>query len=581
MKRLCLALLVGLLLSGCSALRTEPAAERDSDFHFVVMGDNRPKWNAEDVVTQNEDFIGNIERTNARQPDFAVIVGDLIHGYTDDADMIERQWDAYEEACRRFEVPFYSVIGNHDVWDEQSERIWRERYGPLYFSWDHRGCHFIALDSEVVGEMDRITGEQLRWLKQDLEAASEARRIFVFLHKPLWPQGNAAERNQWHTDVHPLLARHGVDTVFAGHHHRYGLEPERDGVRYVITGGAGAEIGPYRLAGDFFHLLDVEVSGASADWTVVTPEGEVAADCVTRESVAALGDALQVEPVTDVPDAGPIALSGTLTNPAAREAAAVVAWDTEGTSWTGEPARFAVPAAGEARFTLQARVGEPVFPLPEANLELSTPEEAIFAWNVSGKAFALLQRMGMVTEWNVVGPFAIGFADGPEADRNDLEAWNGATFEGWDSALPPEQKTDLHATYTGKDGNEIRWRKVEADPDGLVNLDAVFDGEDYAAACAVTYVHSPEGGTYRALVGSDDSILVRINGKEAFRHHVQRGPEPDQDAFIAELRPGWNEVFVKVAERWGGWGLYFRLMDPEGKLRFSASAPERLSVVTP
>jgi len=570
MKRFALVLLGLLLVAGCARDARRPAAAApNAEFHFVVMGDNRPKWNAEDVITQNEDFRGNIRRVNARKPAFAVIIGDLIHGYTDDPELIEAEWDAYDEACKQFEVPLVSIAGNHDIWNEQSRRIWQERRGALYFSWDHGGCHFIALNSEIPGQIDRITGEQLQWLRSDLERARGARRIFVFVHKPLWsrPPAGADGKNQWDRDVHPLLAEHGVDTVFAGHIHHYRLHPTRDGVRYVVTGGAGAETGEYELAGEFYHFLDVRVSDGSADWVVVAERQELPLDYVTVRKVAALQSALEVEPLERLPEDGRVVITARLKNPLQQDATAVVRWGPGDTAWKTRSAEFPVPAGRSAVLKIEAQAGDPFFPLPQGRVELVSRGRKAFGWSLGQRAFSKLARF--VRAWNVAGPFAIGFRDASPEERADEGRWAAAGFEGWDTPLPAEQRTDPDAQYDGKGGASMGWQTLEANPDGYVDLDAHFGGEDYAAACAVAYVQCPKAGTYTMAVGSDDSIMVRINGREVLRHHQQRGAKPDQNTFRAELREGWNEVLVKVAERYGGWGFYFRIVDPARSLRFS------------
>jgi predicted phosphodiesterase len=221
---------------------------------FVVMGDNRPQWGGDDIVTPSPMYQRAIDEVNLLQPEFVIIVGDLIYGYSSDMELIEREWEAFDEATARFEMPVYLVAGNHDIWDGPSEEMYQRRYGPLWYSFDVKECHFVVLDSEDQAAPDQIAGEQLEWLRADL-AAARGKRIFAVLHKPLWEQ--AYPDSGWGENVHPLLAKAGADTVFAGHWHIYRQAPTKDGVRYIITGGAGAEIGDEPLMGDFYHYIAV------------------------------------------------------------------------------------------------------------------------------------------------------------------------------------------------------------------------------------------------------------------------------------------------------------------------------------
>ncbi|MFO8008732.1 MAG: hypothetical protein R6V05_13455, partial [Candidatus Brocadiia bacterium] len=228
---------------------------------------------------------------------------------------------------------------------------------------------------------------------------------------------------------------------------------------------------------------------------------------------------------------------------------------------------------------LRAELGEPLFPLPAGQIALVEGDRRLCRWPFMQDAVAGIGPF--VSEWRVVGPFDLGYVDEPLELRLDTEMWPGLERPGWDNTLPPERgEVDLDATYAGKGARKVSWQPISANEAGLVDLDTRYGGEDYAVACAVAYIWSPEAATYPMTIGSDDSVMVRINGQEAFRHDVQRGPEPDQDSFQAELKEGWNEVFIKLAERWGGWGFCLRVVDPEGRLQFAAQPPEPVQAGT-
>jgi hypothetical protein len=589
-----LAVLAAMLVSGCG-----PAAERlpvvgmplcdpggTDDFKFVVMGDNRPWWGGSDNITQNAYFAENIRGANASGGDFAVISGDMIYGYTKDRALMHRMWDGFERASAHFQIPCILVVGNHDIQDRQSAEVWRERRGATHFSWDYKGCHFIVLDSEVVGEIDRITGAQLKWLEADLKNAAGARRIFVFLHKPLWdfgPKERLAE-NQWNKKVHPLLAAAGVDTVFAGHEHEYVVHPTRDGVRYVVSGGAGAELRGPELEGGFFHYLIVSVKDKTSDYALMTEWGRLPADYVTTDSIEAHEGDLAVEPIAALPTDRYLEIRGRIRNPTPRETIATIKWDDKATSW--KPlAKEAVLATmrpnEEVPFCVPVEVGSEFLPLPGVKVELldDAGKRKYLAWDLLGPA---LTKIGpMVREWNVVGPFDLGLSDNA-GKENFLYHW----VPGWDGLLPPEKGVDLSASYSGKDRKAVAWQAVKADKKGMVDLHAVYhidtqsrpdkEAKDYerskvenVAAIAVAYVYSPRGGVYDFTAGSDDSILVRINGRQVWSRNAMRGLKVDDDSFSAFLAEGWNEVLLKVASRRGEWGFCLRVMDPSGALKFA------------
>jgi len=221
----------------------EPGPPTPEVFNFCVLGDTR-------VPGLAEVFPRNVREMNLLCPSFIVDVGDLIPGYTSDASAINRQWDEFDAVVATSQAPLIPVVGNHDCWDWQSRRIYRQRMGPPAFSFDYGNSHFVCLDSEEPGHINQIGPAQLEWLEQDLQRHAGYEHLFVFVHRPLWTMGNS----NWKSEVHPLLLEHNVSAVFAGHVHIY-LFQRIDGVPYYITGGGGAEL----HLGSFYHFLHVAV----------------------------------------------------------------------------------------------------------------------------------------------------------------------------------------------------------------------------------------------------------------------------------------------------------------------------------
>jgi hypothetical protein len=162
---------------------------------------------------------------------------------------------------------------------------------------------------------------------------------------------------------------------------------------------------------------------------------------------------------------------------------------------------------------------------------------------VSGATFA--------RDYRVVGPF--------ERD----------TWEHIDTPLAPE--SDLDGRFIGMGGAQIAWHDATANEAGLLDLNASIANltQENAVGYALTYVHSDTDREAVALMGSDGQIAVWVNGEEIHRHNAFRGARPDDDAATCHLRKGWNEVLVKIGQDGGGWELYLRFTDPEGRLQYS------------
>ena len=81
------------------------------------------------------------------------------------------------------------------------------------------------------------------------------------------------ETSNWNRDIHPLLAEHQVELVFAGHWHLYQRPVAKDGVKYIVTAGGGSPLRTGEIEGGFYHWVHVVVKGEEVKLAVIRPEG--------------------------------------------------------------------------------------------------------------------------------------------------------------------------------------------------------------------------------------------------------------------------------------------------------------------
>jgi hypothetical protein len=127
--------------------------------------------------------------------------------------------------------------------------MYEDRLGPTYYSFDHKGYHFIVLDS-IQPTADRsweaaIDAPQLAWLKKDLAGVAPEVPVIVAIHVPLvtgalsyGPPQTGHLSQQFVTNAYevlPLFAGHNVLAVLQGHWHINEVVTFR-GVPYVTCG---------------------------------------------------------------------------------------------------------------------------------------------------------------------------------------------------------------------------------------------------------------------------------------------------------------------------------------------------------
>lgn len=324
------------------------------DFTFAVLAD----------VQEPPDFRERVGWLSSGEYNFCVIAGDHIRGYSE-GDKPLAEWKEFDATAAGFRSPYVMVPGNHDIWNEASEKIWKERYGPPWFSWNHKGAHFVAMNCVEEAKWARIRDGQITWLKKDLEKNKGARATFVFLHMPVWNY----EKDMWDEKIHPLLREAGVDFVFAGHEHRYELGAKRDGVQYVMLGPSAA--GPNTGYGGVVNYLLVNVTGSTASYRLLTPDGERPVDYATREIRGAIERSLALTPVARAGKKRKINLVFPAENPWKDKSITAVAVLNPGNStWKAARAKRTLKPGEKADLVLSTKTGKTVMPLPVVTLEL-------------------------------------------------------------------------------------------------------------------------------------------------------------------------------------------------------------------
>ena len=283
-------------LKGPKPWSDKPVLNDSGRFHMAIMtdrtGGHRPGI-----------WMQAVRQLNLLRPEFVVSVGDLIEGYTEDQEVLQREWTEFLGFIDQLEMKFFFVAGNHDLTNPVMHRIWRERFGPEWYSFDYQGVHFVCLSTE--DPVSKIGDKQLNWLAQDLESHVDARWTLVFLHKPLWTY---AEREMAAGNPDPTnwkraekLLGQRPHTVFAGHVHHY-VQYERNGAKYyhLATTGGGSRLRgkPY---GEFDHVVWLTMEKDGPRIANLLLDGVLAPDAVTEQSIARFRDFLDQSSIRIAP----------------------------------------------------------------------------------------------------------------------------------------------------------------------------------------------------------------------------------------------------------------------------------------
>lgn len=227
-------------------------------------------------------FPVGLKKLNLLKPEFVMSVGDLIEGYTEDIDELNRQWDEFIGFIELLESPFFYLPGNHDITNKVMEEVWKERFGPTYYHFVYHDVLFLCLNSEddVRGSgRGTIMQQQVDYIAKVLEENQDVRWTMVFMHQPLWSQ--TADTGLW-PEVEKLLADR-KHNVYVGHHHRYVRYERNNGIYTILatTGGASGMRGT--SFGEFDHVVWITMTDEGPIMANLLLEGIWEEDVVTKE----------------------------------------------------------------------------------------------------------------------------------------------------------------------------------------------------------------------------------------------------------------------------------------------------------
>lgn len=212
-----------VFMSGLSACATGATggSNATSDFYFVQLSDAHWGYQGPANPDAGVTLHKAVAAVNAlsNRPDFVVFTGDLTHT-TDDPVERRRRLAEFKGIVSGLNVKaVHFMPGEHDASLDRGAAF-REFFGDTYYSFDHKGVHFVIIDN-VSDPGARIGEEQLEWLRQDLAAREKRAPLVVLTHRPLFdlaPNWDWATRDG--SQAIDLLLQHSQVTVFYGHIHQ-------------------------------------------------------------------------------------------------------------------------------------------------------------------------------------------------------------------------------------------------------------------------------------------------------------------------------------------------------------------------
>ncbi len=228
-----------------------------SDIHYLDERPNKLDFNLNRKLTQYSlEIIDKlVHKINLDKPDISICLGDLIEdtvNHNKDIINFTYIWNKLKD----IKVPFYSVIGNHDLRTMNSRKELEEimGYNNATFSFDLNGYHFIILTTNIrkdlgiddggIYKAQCMSDKEINWLKYDLE--HNKLPCVIFTHFGLaedkqignyWFEKNPEEglMNNRRKVKEIINFDDNVIAIFSGHQH-WTKQIQENGKNYYVVG---------------------------------------------------------------------------------------------------------------------------------------------------------------------------------------------------------------------------------------------------------------------------------------------------------------------------------------------------------
>jgi 3',5'-cyclic-AMP phosphodiesterase len=238
-------------------LEVKIQASSPDDFTFVVLGDSRDN---------DEVFKKSLILAKFFNPLFILHGGDVVFTGTED------RFNHFLGMVRNWaqDIPLFVVMGNHElthnIKSPEGKILFQKLIGPLDYALDiaQLNMKVIVLDNSLY----KLTSEQLQYLRQQL--TSDRNHNFVAMHVPpkIERWNNDHSFSEGMDDLVRILTEKKVTAAFFSHMHLYD-EMTVQGVKYVLTAGAGAPLRNPGYGEPLYHIVVVNVKNGSVSTKMI------------------------------------------------------------------------------------------------------------------------------------------------------------------------------------------------------------------------------------------------------------------------------------------------------------------------
>ncbi|MDT0678638.1 calcineurin-like phosphoesterase C-terminal domain-containing protein [Autumnicola musiva] len=162
-------------------------SEEKEEFTAIIFGDPQPR-DLKEIDYFTRGVVSEVE--GIKNVLFGISMGDLVNN---DLDLFK----PYIEAAQKIGIPWYNLMGNHDMnfdakEDKFSDETYEAHFGPANYAFNYGKVHFILLDNilypdprDEEGYWGGFREDQLDFVENDLRFVPKDHLVVLAFHIPL------------------------------------------------------------------------------------------------------------------------------------------------------------------------------------------------------------------------------------------------------------------------------------------------------------------------------------------------------------------------------------------------------------
>lgn len=197
-----------------------PQVESEN-FSVLLFGDPQP-YTMDDMNAFSNKVVADVQKNDHVL--FGISLGDIVGDNLDFHPI-------YKERMRVLQLPWYNVMGNHDMnydvtLDELSDETFEKNFGTPNYAFNFADAHFIVLDNILYpdprdgkGYWGGFRKDQLDFVKNDLKFVPKDKLVVISYHIPMVHENENFFRNADRQQLFDLLKEYENILLLSAHTH--------------------------------------------------------------------------------------------------------------------------------------------------------------------------------------------------------------------------------------------------------------------------------------------------------------------------------------------------------------------------